>query len=838
MRKLLIGFVSLGGVLAVYLLYTGVSDSPVIEDDPGAEFIETIADSNTGDFDPNVGKIGDIGIGRADLAEFITRNKETREVEQISGFKTLLSKERGLWEVEKPYINVFEPEFTCYITADSGLVQMESAAGRMTPKDATFTGNVVIHVSPKESSELTESFVYLDDVVILSERSQISTKGPVEYVSDDVRMRGRGLEVIYNDQDDRIEFFRIVDLEELRIRNYQTAMFAMDEPPADESGEVAALAETEQPVETVAVAGPDKTEESTAEAVAATEPNDGVYYKCILSKNVLIDTPDELIFADQRIRISDIFWSRDSIASDPNDANDAEVVAVAGEEEPASDSNSVVADEAGDPNVTVLAAVEPKAFSEEPEDVVITCDNGLVLVPMDTRRPLDEFMQASAGSGTERPAVFESDNERTKFLALRIDYNRVTGDVVADGLPRLTLYSADANEPPVPMKISARDEVHFFQATNEVVFKGECLGSMPQKGLTEPRDVEFQSPEIAVELTEDKSVRPDVVAAGPARLTFYVQDANDPNAVKGPTDPIPVTVTAQKQVRFSGAKNQIDFEDECICMTTREDPNGVTKHMLMSELITVKLLEDANDRSSDLAGGIEKLTASGGVVRLVSTATANTDPNLAGHVGDINGPEILGGVEVKCSLVEYDPGLGVFEASGAPGEIQMDNSRVTVSERDPNGFSLRGPCYAFLANFESLKYFIDENRIVAQAAPGDALWLHHVPVVDGAHDLDSITTASAPRVEAFLVKTPDGRTQLSTLRATGGIDVNDLSNGNHFLGSVLYYDHETSIMRVTGDESQPCLCNGAFVDEIEYNVTTGDLEGEVVGPGPMQTDRQ
>ncbi|MHC4569562.1 MAG: hypothetical protein ACYTE3_27880, partial [Planctomycetota bacterium] len=76
MRKLLIGFVSLGGVLAVYLLYTGVSDSPVIEDDPGAEFIETIADSNTGDFDPNVGKIGDIGIGRADLAEFITRNKE------------------------------------------------------------------------------------------------------------------------------------------------------------------------------------------------------------------------------------------------------------------------------------------------------------------------------------------------------------------------------------------------------------------------------------------------------------------------------------------------------------------------------------------------------------------------------------------------------------------------------------------------------------------------------------------------------------------------------------------------------------------------------------------
>jgi hypothetical protein len=152
--------------------------------------------------------------------------------------------------------------------------------------------------------------------------------------------------------------------------------------------------------------------------------------------------------------------------------------------------------------------------------------------------------------------------------------------------------------------------------------------------------------------------------------------------------------------------------------------------------------------------------------------------------------------------------------------------------------SLRGPCYAFLANFDSLKYFINENRIVAEAAPGNALWLHYVPVVDGVHDLDSIVTASAPRVEAFLVETPEGRTELSTLSATGGIDINDLSNGNHFLGSELYYNHETSIMTVTGDESQPCLCNGALVDDIEYNVETGKLNAELVGPGPMQTIQQ
>lgn len=844
MRKLLVGLISLGAVLAAYLLYTGASDSPVLDTDSGSEFIEAAADSNIADFDTNVGKIGGIGLGRTEVAKYITLNKETKEVERELGFEKLLHEERGFWELEKPYVNVFQPDFTCYITADRGLVQVETAADRTTPKDATFSGNVVIHLLPKESSEFKECSVYLDDIAFLSERSQISTKGPVEYVSEDVHMRGRGLELIYNDNSDRLEFFRIVDLEMLRIKNSKTAMFSKDEPQADESAEVVARGETQQTDEIVVAAGPEKTEASTA-AAPATKTKEGVYYKCILSKNVLIDTPDELIFADQRIYISDIFWSKDSAEAD---ANDAEAVAVAGEENTVGDSNSVPADDSTDPNVTALAAAESNAPAEEPGDIVITCDNGIVLVPMDAARPLNDFMQVAIGSESERPAEIEADTERTKFLAPRIDYNAVTGNVVANGESRLTLYTghragADANEPPVPTKITARDGVNFFQATNQVVFKGDCLGSMLQKDLTEPRDITFRSPEITVNLPEDKFGRPDVLAAGPAELTFYVQDANetaagsDPNVVEAPGGPIPVTVTAQKQARFSGVENQIIFEDDCRCTTTREDPNGVTRYMLLSELITVDLPEDTNDRSSKPTAGIEKLTASGGVVRLVTAKTAKADPNLSEYVSDANDGEVLGGVELKCSQVDYDPVRGLFVASGPPAQIWMDNSRVAVSDQDPNGFSLSEPCYALLENFDSLKYFINENRIVARAVPNGALWLHYVPVVDGVHDLDSVTTASAPLVEAFLVDTPDGRKELSTLTATGGIDVNDLSNGNHFLGTDLYYDHKTSIMKVVGDKSTPCLCNGALVDEIEYNVTTGKLEFDVVAPGAMQTNQ-
>lgn len=880
MRKVLIGFISLGCVLAAYMLYTGVSNSPVIEDDSGAEFIEAVADSNIGDFDTNVGKIGDIGIGTTKKAEYITLNERTKEVERIWGFEELLHDARGLWTLKKPYVNVFERDFTCYITADRGLAKIETAAERSTPKDATFSGNVVIHVLPKESSDMKESFVYLDDVVFLSERSQLSTKGPVEYVSADVHMRGRGLDLIFNDQSDRLEYFRIFDLEMLRLKNVQSAMFSKEEPVVNESAEVEAptdMGPTDETVsvdraqqadETTVAAGPEKTVESTENAASASaaEKPEGVYYKCVLSKNVLIDTPDELIFADQRIYISDIFWSKEFIesrADDPNDAgkavvaekaetgadaNDVGSVAVAVGDKPVGDSNGIIANETADIKVTE-ATGEPNVPPEEPNDIVITCDNGLVLVPMDTNRSIDEFMQVSGCSDVVLPVEFETDTECTKFITPRIDYNAVTGDVAANGESKLTLYSrdradADTNEPPAPTKITAREGVDFFQATNRLVFRVDCRGSMPQSGLTEPRDVTFESPEMTVMLPQDKSKRPDILAAGPVKLTFYTQDVNDidaaldPNAVKAQKEPTAVTVTAQKQALFSGLTNQIVFEDDCRCITVREYTNDLTEYELRSELITVDLPEDTNDHSSEFAGGIRYLAASGGVVRLVSTKKARTDANLPKSINDVNDAEILGGVEIKCAQVDFDPNQGLFKASGAPAEIQMDNSKVAVSERDPNGFSLSGPCYAFLANYDSLKYYENEDRIEAEAAPGEALWLHYFPVVDGVHDPDAMTTASAQRVEVFLKKSPEGRTELSSLKATGGIDINDLSNGNHFLGSDLYYDHKTSIMKITGDDSRPCLCNGALVDEIEYNVTTGKLELDVVGPGAMQTNQQ
>ncbi|MHC4560027.1 MAG: hypothetical protein ACYS80_22285, partial [Planctomycetota bacterium] len=233
--------------------------------------------------------------------------------------------------------------------------------------------------------------------------------------------------------------------------------------------------------------------------------------------------------------------------------------------------------------------------------------------------------------------------------------------------------------------------------------------------------------------------------------------------------------------------------------------------------------------------GIKHLTATGGVVRLATVKTARAEPTLTGQVKDANAPESLGGMELKCSRIDYDPGRGLFVAAGPPAIIQIDNSKVSASKKEPGPLSLSRPCYAFLENFDTLKYFIQENRIVADAHSQETLWINYFPVIDGQSDEDAIVTAKAPHIEAFLSETATGQTELSTLTATGGIFFED--KDNEFIGSELYYDHETAIVKVEGDESHPCYYNGALVVGIEFNLRTRKVEAQIVAPGALQMNR-
>ena len=896
MRKILIGFVSLGVVLGIYLLYARVSETPELDTDRAAEALQSAADGNALDLDSEMGKIGDVGVGPVRKARYVTLNDKTKDVEREFGFEKLLHEIRDVWEIEKPYMNVYRRNFKCYVTADKGQVQVETAVGRTTPKDATFSSNVVIHIVPTGTSSFKESFVYLDDVIFLSEKSLLSTAGPVRFESEDAKMHGKGLELIYNEQGERLEYFRIIDLESMsyRVTNSQAAPLSSTQTPAAASVEPDIPAEIQEPNETTVAGAPDElsaeqTPDGEALVTKAQQPveqQEGEYYRCVLNDNVLIDTPEQLIFADEKLTIHDIFWSKEFFDQadkvDANSTDETQTNRLVAEQAPSSEQGIA------EPNVPLSPlsgsnrpAPEPnepnEAPPEEPAWIVITCDGGLLILPRDSRRAPDEVPETdlprhagtvaagaeAAASNDECPDPLHDGTKRTKFYARTIDYNVVTGDVIAGGLSELTYYRTDAttalphqsfdappaeaNEPPTPVKVTAREGAKYSKASNQVVF-ADCVCTMPQAGLTEQRDVTFRAPEITVDLPQEKSKQPDILAAGPVELAFYMEDANRPAVDSNSPTPqsfgdgalTPVTVNARTRAHYSAALNQMAFEGDCRCTMLREDPNVLEEYVLLSDRMTIDLAEDANDRTPGPASGVEHLTATGEVVRLATTRRAKAGGAFADVLpaatvprddeADANGTGLLGGIELKCRQFDYDAVQQIYWATG-PGIIKLNNAIPADPNEPREPFSLREACWAIVGGFDTLRYSLLENRILADAAPQQKLWIIYAPLVAEKDHQD--VTATASHVDAFLRETVEGRTELSTLNATGGILYED-DRSHQFIGSELFYDHTTAIVNVKGDEIQPCFYNGIPVDQIKYDVKTDQVDFNVVGPGAIQ----
>jgi hypothetical protein len=453
---------------------------------------------------------------------------------------------------------------------------------------------------------------------------------------------------------------------------------------------------------------------------------------------VLIDSPDELVFAQDKIVINDIFWPKTS-GTQPNEADtDAEVASTSqtGQADAVAVQIPQSADNDDMKNVTVAKPAEPNEPTDKPQDIVITCDNGFIIALKDSPKILEKLAKTSIGTtdpAYRRPEKFDRAEGRRTFLSRRINYNTLTDYVIATGESELKFYTADLGQP----------------------------------------------------------------------------DPNKP--------PLPVMVTAQQQVSFLPDSNQAVFEGNCRAEMIQTDPNFLQQYTLLAPKLTIDLIEDTNDRTSASTPGIEHFTADGGLVRLVSKKTA--------------GRKQLGGIQLESRKFDYDPAAGLFVAAG-PGIITMDNSKIFPSTTETGKFSLSKPCYAVVREFETLKYFIQQNRIVADAPAEEGLIIDYFPVVDNKIQFDRQATVTTPHIEADLIKTASGQSKLSTLSATGGIVYED--QDKLFEGSTLFYDAGKSLVTVKGDQLRPCYYNGAPVDEIEWDLKTDKVKAEIVGPAILQ----
>jgi hypothetical protein len=645
-RKVIIWFFSLLAVLVLYFLFTWSSPTPQIVIDKSADQPEStgISEQPAG----RVGKIGDVGIGAVQQARYTHLNSR-KEVDREFGFEKLIHEMGDEWEIEKPFMNIFRRDFECRITADSGKVQVQVAGGRPVPKDASLNGNVVIHIIPTADSDVTESFIYLDDIIFISERSQFSTKGPVKFVNDNAKLTGKGLELVYNEQTRRLDFLRIMHLDDLSLR------IPSKENSSSRKSELQTAGAGSMPADTVA---------AKPQHDKSGKDKKGEYYKCTLNGNVVINTPEQVVVADELL-INDIFQSKEKKSKDHGGNS--------------SGKSGTAPAAQGEPN-------EPGKFT----DINVSCDNGITVTPKDSQIPYASPADKSDTTAADRVVkIAGRESKRAAFAAQKIDY--------------------------------------------------------------------------------------------------------------------------------SLSDNTVTLEGDCLCTAFQNETNGLRKHTLSSQKITVTLSREKEDKPFAWAEGIKKVVAEGGVVQL---ATAK-----------MTGEKILGFSKLKCSRFEYDSDSDKLVANG-PGLIAIDNSNIAPPQKQkvkPAKFGLRRQCYAVVRDFQTLTYDLKSNTFSADNS-GGGLIIDYFPVDRGKTDTQ--VTITAGHIDAKLLDMPAGGMELMNLTATGGVTYEE--KDIQFAGSNLIYDADSSMINIKGDKSQPCLLNGALVDAIKYDLKKNKFKAEVRSPGALQ----
>jgi hypothetical protein len=241
--------------------------------------------------------------------------------------------------------------------------------------------------------------------------------------------------------------------------------------------------------------------------------------------------------------------------------------------------------------------------------------------------------------------------------------------------------------------------------------------------------------------------------------------------------------------------------------------------------MTVDLPEDTNDSSSSL-NSVKHLRAEGGTVTLAAVKKANPGKTLPRSTET---QKELGGLKILCRRIDYDSQQEMFLATG-PAKVVISNTKVSEPNESING---AGPGMRWLAIVENcgiLKYLPKANRIIADSEPDKSLSVDYITMENGQYG--PVVLASAGHADIVLKDNPDGKTELSTLVASGGIEYKT-EEGDLFIGSILSYNQQESLITVTGDETQSCYYNGALVDEIKYNLKTGSKKAKGVGAGAL-----
>lgn len=433
LRKILIGLITIAVVFGIFIFYNRMFPSR-IEPLPKPVAGEKLVAPPLNDKSP---RIGNTALGPVALSRF-TILDEQKKVKRVFGFEKLLNPDQDSqkWKLTKPYMNIYGSVET-KIFSDRGTVQVENIAGKPSPADAHLVDDVQIHISSKDPKKTGTMVIYMDDLYYDSERSEFSTDGPIYAVSDNGQIKGTGMLMVYNNELNRIEDFRIKDLTYLYIRNISSLTSPTETGDSDPDRETVDVwlrckgGVTIKPLLSL-------TEAIQAARTSESPPEN--YYECRFYKDVNIEYGDELIVdAGSELFIENILWANDS------------------DRQGSSDTES--SDKTEETVTSQTTTAEHSQIAKAP-----------IALPVKPQVPADTTSQTQPSPLKNKPA---------HFYAKNIVYDMITENAIAQGPVKFVHYDKH-NSPdqpaPFPMTVTASKDAEFFKKQNRIVFNKDIEG--------------------------------------------------------------------------------------------------------------------------------------------------------------------------------------------------------------------------------------------------------------------------------------------------------------------------------------------------------------------------
>jgi len=483
-RKFKIWFISTGLVLAVFLFYKMFGDTGDIKSSKTDYIIEN--DANKFLADSNSGQIGQARLEYGERARFETIDIKTGKLKRVVGFEKVLHKTGNEWILDKPYMNVYQENIRCNITADTGTVELENLEGSSpAPKQAVMKGNVVVHILGQNNR--TDSFIYLNEVAFDSDRSMLWSNDDVNFVSEDADLMGRGLEIVYNNATNRMEFLKIKTVDYLNIKTLPE-----EKKTAKTEIKKTAKTETKSPVaKTVTTVESASKSTDTPQAAADDKKDD---YRCLFRDNVRIEYKEEVVLADE-VAVSHLLWSQKK------------------DEQP-SQSQSPAS-----PNSTdVKPAVAPQPVIPTSKKTVIAtvrCSGPMIVRPVDATDYENWKPAEFKGFYNLDKKVLVSLGQKNLLIGQKVDYDVATETASVNGLVDLVFYpqiETDKGKQKVPFVISAKKSAQFVVPKKQAVFSGNVKGRFVKQTPQYDEENAFYGSKLIADFAE-KEASQDIMAS-------------------------------------------------------------------------------------------------------------------------------------------------------------------------------------------------------------------------------------------------------------------------------------------------------------------------------------